>query len=189
MELTGQEREQKLGQKGCVLWFTGLPGSGKSSVAREVELALVKNGRNAFVLDGDNIRLGLNKDLGFSPADRTENIRRVGEVAKLFSDANIVCLVACISPYAADRKAARALVKPGRFLEVYCAATVGECEARDPRGLYKKARAGEIKEFTGISAPYEVPSGSELILETGGKDTLEQSARKVIDLLRKYGVL
>src|SRR5882672_10630012 len=120
-KLSDSQREAKLGQKGAVVWFTGLSGSGKSTVAREVELALVENGKNAYVLDGDNIRHGLNKNLGFSPADRTENIRRIGEVAKLFSEANVICLTAFISPYKADRDAVRALLKTGQFIEVYCA--------------------------------------------------------------------
>jgi len=188
-KLTDGQREEKLGQKGVVIWFTGLSGSGKSTVAREVELALIENGRNAFVLDGDNVRHGLNKNLGFSPADRTENIRRIGEVAKLFAQANVVCLTAFISPYKADRDAVRALLGPGQFIEIYCAATADECEARDVKGLYKKAKAGEIKEFTGVSAPYEPPDKAELVLETGGKETLEQSTRRVLALLQQQGII
>jgi adenylylsulfate kinase len=188
-KLTDQQREDKLGQKGCVVWFTGLSGSGKSTVAREVELALVENGKNAYVLDGDNVRHGLNKNLGFSPADRTENIRRIGEVAKLFCEANVICLTAFISPYKADRDTVRSLLKTDQFLEVFCDASVEACEARDTKGLYKKARAGQIPEFTGISAPYEAPDKPELVLQTGGKETLEQSTRRVLDLLQQRGII
>jgi adenylylsulfate kinase len=188
-KLTDADREAKLHQKGAVIWFTGLSGSGKSTVAREVELALVENGKNAAVLDGDNIRQGLNRNLGFSPADRTENIRRIGEVAKLFCQSNVITLTAFISPYKADRDAVRALLPAGQFFEVYCAATVEECEARDAKGLYKKARAGQIPEFTGISAPYEAPEKPELILHTGGKETLEESTKKVLQLLQQKGII
>jgi adenylylsulfate kinase len=188
-KLTVEERELKLGQKGCVVWFTGLSGSGKSTVAREVELALINERKHAYVLDGDNLRHGLNKNLGFSPADREENIRRVGEVAKLFAEANIVCLAAFVSPYRANRAAVRALLPAGRFIEIYCAASLAECEARDPKGLYKRARAGEVSEFTGISAPYEVPDHPELVLQTGGGESLEQSATRVLDYLRLQHLL
>jgi adenylylsulfate kinase len=188
-KLTAEERELKLGQKGCVVWFTGLSGSGKSTVAREVELALINERKHAYVLDGDNLRHGLNKNLGFSPADREENIRRVGEVAKLFAEANIVCLAAFVSPYRANRAAVRALLPAGRFIEIYCAASLAECEARDPKGLYKRARAGEVSEFTGISAPYEVPDHPELVLQTGGGESLEQSATRVLDYLRLQHLL
>src|SRR5258708_4012574 len=188
-KLTDAQREDKLGQKGAVVWFTGLSGSGKSTVAREVELALVENGKNAYVLDGDNIRHGLNNNLGFSPDDRKENIRRIGEVSKLFAQSNVITLTAFISPYKADRDTVRALLPAGRFFEVYCGASVEVCEARDAKGLYKKARAGEIKEFTGISAPYEAPDRPELVLETGGQESVEQSTRKVLDLLQQKGII
>lgn len=184
--LSAADRVRHLGQQGLVLWFTGLSGSGKSTVAREVERVLVENGRWATVLDGDNIRHGLNRDLGFSPADRTENIRRIGEVAKLFAEANVIVGTAFISPYRADRDAARAVVGSERFVEIFCAADVAACEARDPKGLYKKARAGEIPEFTGISAPYEEPGAPELVLQTGA-ETLAQSVQKVLDYLRARG--
>jgi adenylylsulfate kinase len=187
-KLTDADREAKL-QKGAVLWFTGLSGSGKSTVAREVELALIENGKSAYVLDGDNIRHGLNSNLGFSPEDRKENIRRIGEVAKLFCHANVIALTAFISPYRADRDTVRALIPSGRFFEIYCAASVEECEARDVKGLYKKARAGQVPEFTGISAPYEAPEKPELILQTGGSEPVEQSARKVLELLQKKGII
>jgi adenylylsulfate kinase len=187
-KLTAEERAAKLGQKGAVIWFTGLSGSGKSTVAREVELALVENGVNAAVLDGDNIRHGLNKNLGFAPADRTENIRRIGEVAKLFAQNNVVALTAFISPYKADRDAVRALLQPGEFLEVFVDAPIEVCEKRDTKGLYAKARAGQIPEFTGISAPYEAPDKPELVLKSG-TETLEESTRRVLDLLREKGVI
>ena len=147
-KLTDAERTQRLGE-GAVVWFTGLSGSGKSTLAREVELALVQNGKHAFVLDGDNVRHGLNGNLDFSPASRVENIRRIGEAAKLFYQANVICLAAFISPYRADRDQVRKLIPAGRFIEVYCAAPLAACEARDVKGLYRKARAGEIPEFTG----------------------------------------
>ncbi len=187
-KLTIAKRQEALGQKGAVIWLTGLSASGKSTVAREVELALVENGINAYVLDGDNIRHGLNSNLGFSPDDRKENIRRIGEVAKLFCEANVVSLTAFISPYKADRELARKLVPAGQFFEIYCAASVEECEKRDPKGLYKKARAGEIPEFTGISAPYEAPDQPELVLHTG-KESLEESTQKVLQLLQEKGII
>ena len=187
-KLTDADRQKHLKQRGVVVWFTGLSGSGKSTVAREVELALVENGKNAFVLDGDNIRHGLNRDLGFSPEDRAENIRRIGEVAKLMAQANLVTLTAFISPYKADRDAVRALLADGQFIEVFCDASLAVCESRDTKGLYKKARAGQIPEFTGISAPYEPPQRPELVLKTG-EETLEQSARKVLDLLEQRGII
>ena len=188
-KLTDEQRESKLRQKGVVVWFTGLSGSGKSTVAREVELALVENGKNAYVLDGDNIRMGLNKNLGFSPEDRKENIRRIGEVSKLFCQSNVITLTAFISPYKADRDVVRALLPEGRFLEVFCDASVNACEARDTKGLYKKARAGQIPEFTGISAPYEAPDRAELVLHTGGDETVEQSTRRVLELLQQKGII
>ncbi len=187
-KLDSQRREKQLKQKGAVIWFTGFSGSGKSTVAREVELALVENGKNAYVLDGDNIRHGLNNNLGFSPEDRKENIRRIGEVAKLFCEANVITLTAFISPYRADRELARSLVPEKQFFEIFCEASLEECEKRDPKGLYKKARSGEISEFTGISAPYEVPSSPDLVLKTG-KEKLEESARKVLKMLAEKGVL
>lgn len=187
-KLTAGERVEKLGQKGAVVWFTGLSGSGKSTVAREVELALVENGRNATVLDGDNIRHGLNSNLGFSPEDRKENIRRIGEVAKLFCEANVVAITAFISPYRADRDLARQLVPAGQFFEILCDTPIDICEQRDVKGLYKKARAGEIPEFTGVSAPYEAPEEAELILKTG-QESLEESTRRVLDLLQLNGII
>ncbi len=187
-KLSPEQRAEKLGQRGAVVWFTGLSGSGKSTVAREVELALVENGVNAAVLDGDNIRHGLNKNLDFSPADRTENIRRIGEVAKLFAQNNVVAITAFISPYKADRDAVRALLPPGEFLEILCDTPIEICEQRDTKGLYQKARAGTIPEFTGISAPYEPPDKAELVLKTG-VETLEESTRRVLALLQEKGIV
>jgi adenylylsulfate kinase len=149
-----------------VVWFTGLSGSGKSTVAAALEAALLGAGHAAFVLDGDNVRHGLNSDLGFAPADRTENIRRIGEVAALFADAGLLTLTAFISPYRADRAAARAAVGAERFLEVFLSAPLEVCERRDPKQLYRRARAGEIEDFTGVSAPYEPPESPALMLDT-----------------------
>ncbi|OSM01685.1 adenylyl-sulfate kinase [Magnetofaba australis] len=161
-------REAINGHKGGILWLTGLSGSGKSTLAMGLEAALFARGVQTYVLDGDNVRAGLNKDLGFSPADRAENIRRIGEVANLFADAGLVVITAFISPYRSDRDMVRAM-HADRFNEVYIAATLDECESRDPKGLYKRARAGEIPEFTGISAPYEAPEKPELLVDTTGR--------------------
>jgi len=175
-------REEMLGQKGVTIWFTGLSGSGKSTVAREVERRLFEKGVLAYVLDGDNIRHGLNKNLGFSPEDREENIRRIGEVAHLFADAGIITLTAFISPYRSDRDKARALAEKNEFVEVFVDCALDVCEERDPKGLFKKARAGEIKEFTGISAPYEAPLNPEVVLNTA-EQSVEESANTVIKYL------
>jgi adenylylsulfate kinase len=187
-DVTPEERVRLLGQRGAVVWFTGLSGSGKSTVARAVEKALLQAGRFAAVLDGDNVRHGLNKNLGFSPDDRAENIRRVGEVAKLFAENNVILLAAFVSPYRADRDAVRALLPSGFFLEVYCAASLEVCEFRDPKGLYKKARAGQIANFTGLTAPYEPPEHPESVLNTG-TEPLEASVRRVLALLESRGVM
>lgn len=187
-DITKSDRERLIGQKGMVLWFTGLSGSGKSTVCREVEKQLFTAGHLVYVLDGDNIRFGLNKNLGFSPEDRAENIRRIAEVSKLFADAGVITLTAFISPYDTDRRMARNLFEQGDFVEVFARCPVEVCEARDVKGLYKKARAGEIKEFTGISAPYEEPAGAELVLDTD-KETVEQSAARVIKYLKNSGVI
>ena len=159
------DRERHNGHLGGVLWLTGLSGSGKSTLAFALEKALFVRGYQVYVLDGDNVRHGLNIDLGFTQLDRTENIRRVGEVAALFADAGFICISAFISPYRADRETARAAAK-GRFHEVFIDADVETCEGRDPKGLYKKARAGEIADFTGVSAPYEAPSSADLVIPT-----------------------
>ncbi len=177
-----------MGHRGVTVWFTGLSASGKTTVATLVDQTLTGRGVHCMVLDGDNIRHGLNRDLGFSPADRTENIRRIGEVAKLFTQAGLVTLVAFISPYRRDRDAARTIQAKGDFLEVYLDSPVEVCEARDPRGLYRKARAGEIPEFTGVSAPYEAPLKPELVLYTAS-ETPEESAQRVVAYLEKQGYL
>lgn len=182
------EREQFLKQKGVVLWFTGLSGSGKSTIANEVSYKLHKMGKVSYILDGDNIRHGLNKDLGFSPEDRKENIRRISEVANLFADAGLITITAFISPYRVDRDFCRNLVGEGRFIEIYAKASLDTCEKRDPKGMYKKVRAGIIKEFTGISAPYEEPLNPELIIDTD-KESIEDSTNKVIDKIEELGLL
>lgn len=161
-----ENRERLLGQRGCVVWFTGLSGSGKSTIAREVETLLAAAGRLVYVLDGDNVRHGLNSDLGFSDADRQENIRRIAEVAALFVDAGIIVLTAFISPFVDDRERARAIIGPDRFVEVFVDTPLATCERRDPKGLYEKARSGAIAEFTGISSPYEPPLAPALVLQT-----------------------
>lgn len=168
--LPREAREKLLGQRGTVIWLTGLSGSGKSTLAYAVERRLVVKGRAAFVLDGDNVRHGLNADLGFSPEDRQENIRRVGEVAALMAEAGLLVLVSFISPYRCDRQAVRDKLPPDRFIEVHVDAPVEVCEQRDPKGLYVKARAGEIPEFTGVSAPYEAPEHAELRIDTSALD-------------------
>ena len=183
-----KDREQLLNQKGCVIWFTGLSGSGKSTLALEVESKLYQRGHLTYVLDGDNIRHGLNKNLGFSPEDREENIRRIGEVAKLFADAGVIAMTAFISPYRADRDNARDLLDDGRFVEVFVDCPLEVCESRDTKGLYQKARAGEIKEFTGISAPYETPNQPELTVNTDNQN-LEECTERVIALLTSKGLI
>ena len=182
------DRRELMGHKSGLLWFTGLSGAGKSTVANTVDHLLHRRGVHTYVLDGDNVRQGLNKNLGFSPEDRTENIRRIGEVGKLFADAGLLTLTAFISPYRADRDAVRALFGEGEFLEVYVKASLETCEARDPKGLYKKARAGEIKGFTGIDAPYEEPENPELVLDSDGKD-VDTLAAEVVAHLESTGYL
>ncbi len=179
-----EEREELLKQKGVLLWFTGLSASGKSTVANEVTYRLHKMGHLTYVLDGDNIRHGLNKNLGFSPEDRAENIRRISEVGNLFVDAGVVTTTAFISPYRKDRDFCRQLVGEGKFIEVFVKASVEICEQRDPKGLYKKARAGEIKGFTGIDAPYEEPLNAELVLDADTM-TIEQEVEAVLDYLKE----
>ena len=186
--VTQEERERILGQKGAVVWLTGLSASGKSTIARRAEQLLLERGVTVYVLDGDNVRFGLNKDLGFAPADRTENIRRIGEVAKLFAEASTITLTAFISPYRADRDAARKIMPEGAFIECLVNASVEVCEGRDPKGLYKKARAGQIPEFTGISAPYEAPEKPELVLETA-ELTVDQAAQQIVDHLVSAGFI
>ncbi len=182
------DREKLLGQRGVTVWLTGLSGSGKSTIAVAAEAELVRRGRHVYVLDGDNVRHGLNKNLGFSPEDRSENIRRIGEVAKLFTDAGVIVLTSFISPYRADRDGVRAILADGDFVEVHVSATVETCESRDVKGLYEKARAGEIPEFTGISAPYEAPERPELVLDTNTQ-SVEESVAALVGHLEKKGYL
>jgi adenylylsulfate kinase len=175
-------KEKRNQHKSRVLWFTGLSGSGKSTVANATEKVLHDMGFQTYILDGDNVRMGLNKDLGFSPEDRTENIRRITEVAKLFADSGSIVLTAFISPYREDRDKAREIISTEDFIEVFVSADLSVCESRDPKGLYKKARAGEIKGFTGIDAPYEAPLNPELIVETD-KNDIEACSQIVVDYL------
>ncbi|WP_373650922.1 MULTISPECIES: adenylyl-sulfate kinase [unclassified Schlesneria] len=182
-----EDRCKLNGHKGAVLWFTGLSACGKSTIANAVDHKLHKLGKRTFVLDGDNIRMGLNKNLGFSAEDRAENIRRIGEVAKLFASAGTIALTAFISPYRADRDKVREIL-PGEFIEVFVDASLETCEKRDPKGLYKKARAGEIKNFTGISDPYEAPEKPELVLDSNSKN-IDELADEVIAYLEKNGFL
>ena len=181
-------RADKRGHRSAILWFTGLSGSGKSTLANAVNAALFERGLGTYVLDGDNVRHGLCKDLGFSDADREENIRRIGEIAKLFLDAGVIVLTAFVSPFRADRDKARDLVEAGDFFEIFCAADLDVCESRDPKGLYAKARSGTIKEFTGISSPYEAPDTPELKIDTGAQD-LAESVNVVIKALQDKGVI
>jgi adenylylsulfate kinase len=185
--VSGEDRARLLGHRGAVVWFTGLSGSGKSTVARKVEERLFERRALAYVLDGDNLRHGLCVDLGFGPEDRGENMRRAGEAAKLLADAGAITLCALVSPFRADRDRIRARFERGAFFEVYVAAPIEVCEARDPKGLYVKARAGAIPEFTGVSAPYEEPLSPELVVETHVLD-LDACAARVIELLERAGV-
>ncbi len=182
------DRETIIGQRGVTIWLTGLSGSGKSTIAIAAERELANRGRLAFVLDGDNIRHGLNQNLGFSPEDRTENIRRIGEVSKLFTEAGVIVFASFISPYRSDRDAVRVLMGAGDFVEVYVDASLDTCEQRDTKGLYKKARAGEIPEFTGISAPYEAPESPELVLDTN-RQSVEESVGKLVEYLDAKGYM
>jgi len=187
-KVSREDREKLLNQKGIVIWCTGLSGSGKSTIANEVAYKLHKMGKIAYVLDGDNIRHGLNKNLGFSPEDRDENIRRISEVANLFADSGVITITAFISPYRKLRNFCRELLGSGRFIEAYCKASLETCEKRDPKGLYKKAREGVIKEFTGISAPYEEPDNPELLIDTD-KYNVEECADLVINKLKKMEII
>ncbi|NRS19285.1 adenylyl-sulfate kinase [Brevibacillus sp. HB1.4B] len=186
--VTKQDRQKRAGHKSCVLWFTGLSGSGKSTLANAVEHELHQRGLASYVLDGDNIRHGLNRGLGFGAEDRRENIRRIGEVAKLFVDAGLITLTAFISPYREDRELARNLVEAGEFIEVYVKCSLDECERRDVKGLYQKARSGEIGQFTGISAPYEEPVQVELVIESD-KQTIKESVQSVLTYLEEQQIL
>jgi len=186
--VTRARRQQQNGHKSVILWFTGLSGAGKSSLAHAVEEQLHVMGCRTYVLDGDNVRHGLCGDLSFSVADRKENIRRIAEVAKLMMDAGVIVLTAFISPFREDREAARKIFPHGEFFEIYCDCPLSICEQRDVKGLYMKARAGEIKEFTGISSPYEVPSNPELLVHSGS-ESIERNTLQVIELLKSRGVI
>jgi adenylylsulfate kinase len=186
--VTRARREMQNGHRGAILWFTGLSGSGKSTLAHALEESLHQRGCRTFVLDGDNVRHGLCGDLGFSAKDRIENIRRIGEMAKLFMEAGVIVLTAFISPYRADRERVRGMVAHGDFIEVYCNTPIEICEKRDVKGMYKKARAGEIAEFTGVSAPYEAPLKPELDLNTG-EDELQTCVKQIIDEVTLRGIL
>jgi adenylylsulfate kinase len=186
--VTRERRQAMNGHRACVLWFTGLSGAGKSTLAHAVEEMLHRAGCRTFVLDGDNVRHGLSSNLGFSDDDRRENIRRIGEAAKLMMEAGVITLTAFISPFRADRAVARQLSPEGDFLEIYCQASLETCEARDPKGLYKKARAGLIKNYTGIDSPYEEPESPELVVDTGTL-SLDASVEAVLDLLADRGIL
>ena len=186
--VTRDRRKDLNNHKSVILWFTGLSGSGKSTLAHAVEEELYQKKCRTYVMDGDNVRHGLCGDLGFSDEDRKENIRRIGNVAKLFLDAGTIVLTAFISPFHEDRETVRNLVLPGDFLEIYCNAPLDVCEQRDVKGIYKKAREGIIKDFTGISSPYEAPLNPELVVNTG-KDSLNQCVAQVINLLKERGII
>lgn len=186
--VTKADRQLQAGHRGVVLWFTGLSGAGKSTLAHAVEKALFERGCRTFVFDGDNVRHGLCADLGFSAQDRQENIRRIGEMSKLFIEAGIIALTAFISPFQSDRDRVRGLLSDCEFIEVYCKASLDVCEQRDVKGLYAKARAGEIKDFTGISSPYEQPECPELILDTG-EESLDACVNAVLRFLQTQGVI
>jgi adenylylsulfate kinase len=186
--ISKENRREKNGHGSCALWFTGLSGSGKSTIANAVSNELFKQGINEYVLDGDNIRHGLNKDLGFSDYDRTENIRRIGEVAKLFVDSGKVVTTAFISPFRSDRDQVRALFEDGEFIEVFVQCPIEECERRDPKQLYAKARRGEIKDFTGIDSPYEAPEQAEITLHSN-QVTVEEAVEQVFAYLRQKNII
>ena len=188
-KITRIDREKLNNHKGACLWFTGLSGSGKSTLAIEVESELNQMGIHTYILDGDNIRLGLNKNLSFSDEDRTENIRRIGEVAKLFVDAGLVVITAFISPFINDREQVRNLLPQNMFHEIYVECDLETCEARDPKGLYKKAREGEIKDFTGINSPYEVPKSPQLIIDNGRNSDLTNNVNSIIDYLKQKKII
>lgn len=186
--VTRERRQNQNGHKSVILWFTGLSGAGKSSLAHAVEEKLYQLGCRTYVLDGDNVRHGLCRDLGFSVEDRVENIRRIGEIAKLLLEAGVITMTAFISPFRAERETARNLVPHGEFLEIYCRADIETCEARDVKGLYRRARAGEISDFTGISSPYEEPRKPELTVDTGSLP-IDECVEKVLAVLRQRGII
>lgn len=187
-KVSRSDRAKNKHQRPCVLWFTGLSGSGKSTIANALDVALYQGGYHTFLLDGDNVRHGLNRDLGFSYTDRVENIRRIGEVSKLFADAGMIVLSAFISPFASDRLMVRNLLPANEFIEVYMSTPLETCEARDPKGLYRKARAGEISEFTGIDSPYEQPQQPELWLDTS-RLTVETCVETLMEYLVKRDLI
>jgi adenylylsulfate kinase len=186
--ISREDRAEKNGHKSVALWFTGLSGAGKSTVAQALQLRLFELGHHAYVLDGDNVRHGLCSDLGFSDEDRHENIRRIGEMVKLFVDSGTIAISAFISPFRSDRDRVRALFPDGEFMEVYCRCSLSECEHRDVKGMYKKARAGLIKEFTGISSPYEEPAAAEIELDTESQ-TVDQSVEEAVRVLVDRGII
>jgi adenylylsulfate kinase len=186
--VTRERRNQLNNHKSVVIWFTGLSGSGKSTLAHSVEEILFNKGCRTYVLDGDNVRHGLNSDLDFSHKDRTENIRRIGEVSKLMIEAGFIVMTAFISPYREDRIAVRNLISNDDFIEIYCKASLQTCETRDVKGLYKRARAGEIKNYTGINSPYEVPKNADLIIDTD-QETIEDSVSIIINFLKKKTII
>jgi adenylylsulfate kinase len=186
--VTREERAKQKNQKPCILWFTGLSGSGKSTIANALEGKLFDMGYQSYLLDGDNVRHGLNKDLGFTDADRVENIRRIGEVSKLFVDAGLFVMTAFISPFRSDRDMVRKLVGEGEFIEIFVDTPLEVCEERDPKGLYKKARAGQIKNFTGLDSPYEAPLKPELVIKTAEK-SVEEIANDIVAYLKQSGLL
>ncbi len=186
--ISKEQREKITGHKSAVIWLTGLSGSGKSTIAVGLQKCLFARGSQTYILDGDNVRHGLNKNLGFSPEDREENIRRIGEVAKLFSHAGFLAITSFISPYRKDRNEARAILEKGDFIEIFVKASLEECEKRDPKGLYKKARSGEIKEFTGVSAPYEEPLNPELVIDTNSS-TVEECVVQIVGYLEERGYI
>lgn len=183
-----QQKQQHKGHKPCVLWYTGLSGSGKSTIANAVEARLHQLGKHTYTLDGDNVRHGLNRDLSFSDQDRVENIRRIAEVSKLFVDAGLIVSTAFISPFQSDRAQARALLNSDEFVEVFIDTPIDVCEQRDPKGLYKKARAGEIKNFTGIDSNYEAPEAAEVHVKTASQ-SIEQSVEQIVSYLHQQGII
>ncbi|PVY70808.1 adenylylsulfate kinase [Tamilnaduibacter salinus] len=187
-KITRAERAEPKHQRPCLLWFTGLSGSGKSTIANALDVALYRRGYHTFLLDGDNVRHGLNKDLGFSDSDRVENIRRIGEVSKLFTDAGLIVLSAFISPFTSDRRMVRNLFPSGEFIEVFMDTPLETCEDRDPKGLYEKAREGKIKHFTGIDSPYEPPEHAEVVLDTS-RQSVEDCIDQLIGYLLEHGVV
>jgi len=187
-KVTKKSRSNHKNQKSCLIWFTGLSGSGKSTVANALDEWLFENQYHTYLLDGDNVRHGLNKDLGFTDDDRVENIRRVGEVSGLFVDAGLITLSAFISPFLEERKMVREMFDPGEFIEIYISTSLEICEGRDPKGMYQKARSGEIKHFTGVSSEYEAPTNAEIVLDAGAL-SVEESVGLIIDYLVSYGIL